>query len=81
MRKEFLMNDSELRGVNGGNPDGPVSAARPEYESYTVQVGDTVQSIAQAYGTDAETIRWLNSLSAGEEPSVGTTLLIPSKKN
>ena len=45
--------------------------------SYTVQAGDTMESIAAAYGLTTDQIRWSNSLKT-TSISEGDTLLLPS---
>ena len=44
------------------------------YDVYQIQVGDTVESIANKYGTTSEVIRRMNSNSGF---GVGTTIVVP----
>lgn len=44
------------------------------YDVYQVQVGDTIESIANRYGTTSEVIRGLNPSSSF---GVGTTIVVP----
>ena len=56
------------------------SAPPPAYFTYTIQPGDTVDSIAQAYGIDPNYIIW-NNPHVSDNPNVllvGATLVIPS---
>ncbi len=50
---------------------------RTEVETYTVQPGDTVSSIAATYGLSVNTILWANNLSATSLIRPGNTLKIP----
>lgn len=53
----------------------PTAGSR-EIITYTVKSGDSVKSIANAYGVSAETIRWANNLSTNSVKA-GTKLRIP----
>jgi surface antigen/LysM repeat protein len=53
-----------------------VQPTSSEVLSYVVQAGDTVDSIAEAHGVKAETIRWANNL-VGNTVAVDRTLTIP----
>lgn len=53
---------------------------RKDIVVYTVQVGDTVGSLANKFGISSETIRWSNNLS-GNGLSVGRKLLISPVNN
>jgi len=57
----------------------PLVVTRPA-KTVVVHAGDTVESLARANGSDPATIRWANGLAAGDEPSAGTTLLLPPAK-
>lgn len=54
-----------------------VSAAPPHVETYTVQAGDTLFSIAMRYNTSVAAIKQLNKLTS-DTILVGQKLLIPS---
>ncbi|MBO4813221.1 LysM peptidoglycan-binding domain-containing protein [Candidatus Saccharibacteria bacterium] len=54
-----------------------ISASRGVIE-YTVEEGDTVDSIAAKYNISADQVRWSNGLKT-KEIEVGKTLLIPSQ--
>jgi murein DD-endopeptidase MepM/ murein hydrolase activator NlpD len=51
------------------------SKVRDSIINYEVQPGDTVASIAQKFGIEADTIRWQNSLT-GDRIKIGQTLQI-----
>ena len=55
-------------------------AALPAYFTYTIQPGDTVDSIANAYGVDPNYIIWNNPLVSSDPDVllVGATLVVPS---
>ncbi len=53
----------------------PLASSR-DIITYIVKKGDTIDSIAAAYGVTAETIRWANDLT-GNSVSVGKKLKIP----
>lgn len=50
--------------------------SRKDIQTYTVQAGDTVISIAQKFGVTSDSIRWSNNLSS-DAVSLGTKLTIP----
>lgn len=56
------------------------TATAPAYFTYTVQPGDTVESIAAAYGIDSNYIVWNNPHVADNPDSllVGGTIVVPS---
>jgi murein DD-endopeptidase MepM/ murein hydrolase activator NlpD len=56
------------------------AAAQPPYFTYTIQPGDTVDSIANAYGIDPNYIIWNNPLVSSDPDVllVGATLVVPS---
>ncbi|MEX0626783.1 MAG: LysM peptidoglycan-binding domain-containing protein [Chloroflexota bacterium] len=54
----------------------PVATPVPTQRTYTVQQGDTLNLIAQRFGTTAEAIRAANGLT-GDTINVGQTLIIP----
>lgn len=47
-----------------------------DVKEYVVKEGDTLDSIANAFGVSSKSIRWSNNLS-GSSVSVGSTLIIP----
>jgi surface antigen len=47
-----------------------------DIKTYVVKDGDTISSIAQAFGVTSDSIRWSNSLT-GERVSAGKSLTIP----
>jgi len=53
-------------------------AAKPKYQEYTVQDGDTVESIAERFGLQASSVLWSNGLSESDVLQVGDTLRIPA---
>lgn len=50
--------------------------SRKDIQSYTVQAGDTVISIAQKFGVTSDSIRWSNNLNS-DTVSLGSKLTIP----
>jgi surface antigen len=54
----------------------PLTVARPA-QTVVVHAGDTVESLARAYGSDTNATRWANSLAAKSEPAMGTSLVLP----
>ena len=55
-----------------------VSSASRDVTSYTVQPGDTVDSLAAKFGISRDTIKWANNLSS-DNLTVGSTLdILPS---
>lgn len=55
---------------------GGPSQQRKDIIEYTVQAGDTVQSIAQNYGISVNTLLWANELTSSSTIKVGQTLVI-----
>lgn len=53
------------------------SAVRTEVVNYTVQTGDTLDSIAEQFGIAAYTVFWQNGLHSPSELSVGMQLELP----
>ena len=60
-------------------PDQPhtIPSPRQSTESYTVQAGDTLGSIAQAYGISLNALLQANGLDQASVLSIGVTLTIP----
>jgi LasA protease len=60
-------------------PDQPhaVPSPRQDSESYTVQAGDTLGSIAQGYGISLNTLLQANDLNESSILTIGMTLTIP----
>jgi murein DD-endopeptidase MepM/ murein hydrolase activator NlpD len=59
-------------------PD-PTAVPEPAYFTYSIQAGDTVDSIAAAYGIDPGYIIWNNpEISDPDSLIVGATMVIPS---
>lgn len=58
----------------------PTSAPAPAYFTYTIQPGDTIDSIAAAYGIDPNYIIWNNPLISSNPDMllVGATVVVPS---
>ena len=54
----------------------PIPISHPA-QTATVRPGQTVESLAEAYGGDASAIRWANGLAPNARPAPGTPLLIP----
>ena len=63
----------------GGTPT-PVPSPTPEpspFEEYTVQQGDSLSSIAQQFGTTADELARINSITDPNSLSVGQKLQVP----
>src|SRR5690349_4087000 len=60
-------------------PDQPhaIPTARQSTETYTVQAGDTLGSIAQAYGISLNALLQANGLNESSVLTIGVTLTIP----
>ena len=56
----------------------PVVHAIPSAQAYIVQEDDTLERIAERYGTSVYTLRMLNRLSEGDAIEVGQELLVPA---
>ena len=74
---------SEYEGSNGDSSTiskptiVEVSAASSAITSYVVKEGDTVQSVAAAYGLSPETIKWANNLSKDTLAAGATLQILP----
>ena len=64
---------SEIPGI----PGKPVVATRTATETYVVQDGDTVGSIAAQYGVNVGTVIWANKLSSRGSIKPGDALKVP----
>lgn len=64
--------------ADGAEDGSSADAAQPKYQEYTIQDGDTVESIAQAFGLQSSSILYTNGLSEGDVLQVGDTLRIPA---
>jgi surface antigen len=51
-------------------------ASNKDIQSYVVQAGDSISSIAKKFGITSDSVRWSNNIT-GEAVSAGQTLLIP----
>jgi len=60
----------------GSPSSAPVVTPAPSQRTYTVQQGDTLNLIAERFGTTAEAIRAANGLS-GDTINIGQVLIIP----
>jgi len=54
-----------------------VEAPLPQYRYVTVSAEETLESVAERYGTTVETIREVNGLSAEVQTGDGTQLVVP----
>lgn len=52
--------------------------SQSKYQEYVVQEGDTVGSVAEAFGLEPDSILYTNGLSEDDVLQVGQTLIIPS---
>ena len=57
-------------------PVAPVLVARPA-QTAVVMAGQTVETLAAKYHSDASAIRWANHLTQGQRLSAGETVLVP----
>ena len=80
-----IMQDNSVYGVSTprvltpkvlGDIFGGDSQDRKEIVEYGVQPGDSLQSIADAYGLSVNTILWANDLTSSSTIKVGQTLVI-----
>lgn len=55
----------------------PAAASAPQPQTYTVQEGDTLSGIAQAYGVSSADIITVNGLADGDDIHPGDVLAIP----
>lgn len=68
-----LMPNAETTAAQGQ----PIAVKRTKTESYTVQDGDTISTIAAKFGVTANTILWANNLSSNSTIRPSQTLRIP----
>jgi len=66
-----VLNPKVLGDIFGGD-----SQNRKDIIEYSVQPGDSLQSIADAYGLSVNTILWANDLTSSSTIKVGQTLVI-----
>ncbi len=59
-----------------GDVFGSSGSERKDIVEYVVQPGDTVQSIAAAYGVSTNTLLWANDLASGSKLKTGQSLVI-----
>jgi murein DD-endopeptidase MepM/ murein hydrolase activator NlpD len=71
--------EAQQAAVSQSTPS-PTTASLPAYFTYTIQPGDTVDSIASAYGINPDYIIWNNPLTSSDPDTllVGATLVVPS---
>ena len=76
-----LIGDSTDNTGSGGSAGGSsLGVGSYDYTDYTVKKGDTIQSIANKYGTTPALIIFMNDLN-GKDLKVGQVLKIPTAKN
>jgi murein DD-endopeptidase MepM/ murein hydrolase activator NlpD len=79
MQNNTLMGVSTPSVVTGkvlGDVFGATSQNKKEIAEYTVQPGDTIQSIASSYGISATTLLLANSLTSSSVIKTGQTLVV-----
>lgn len=59
-------------------PNAPLSLKRAGFETYTVEDGDTIESIAAKYGVSVDQVRWSNGLR-NKYISIGDVLYVPTQ--
>lgn len=59
-----------------GDVFGTAESLRKEITDYTVQSGDTVQSVANLHNISAETVAWANEISTSTKLKVGQNLVV-----
>lgn len=72
---------SDIKTAAAVTPAGPASTppvAAPASRSYTIRTGDTVSSIAKAFGVSAQAVIDANGLGASAVIFAGRTLTIPA---
>lgn len=57
-------------------PSAPLMVSRPA-QTVVVHAGQSVDSLAQQYGSTASAIRWANALAGNAQPVPGKSLLLP----
>jgi len=67
---------SIVSGKTLGDVFGGTIQDKKNVADYTVQPGDTLQSIADAYGISVNTLLWANSLTSSSVIKVGQSLII-----
>lgn len=68
---------SVLPGSEAPGEPGQVIAERTKTETYTVESGDTISTIARKFGVNIGTVLWANNLTARSTIQPGATLRIP----
>lgn len=70
-----------VRAISGKGAEGQatveVAVVSPENQVYQVVEGDSLESIAEVYGTSPESLSELNPGLGGEEPQDGDELIVP----
>lgn len=51
--------------------------SRADIQTYVAKAGDTISGLATKFGVTSDSIRWSNSLGAGDSVTVGAQLTIP----
>lgn len=69
---------SAAAGANNPQPSGPSATHLLKYFPYNVKSGDTLSSIARAFGMDTDDLARANHLDADSTLHVGQTLKIPN---
>jgi len=67
----YIVSGKVLGDVFGGS-----NQVQKEVVNYTVQAGDTLQSIANSYGLSLNTLLWANDLTSSSKIKVGQSLAI-----
>ncbi len=67
----------KIPGAPVGNSQPSNSSTKPEYITYTVKSGDTLDKIARSYNTTYQKIAQINGITNPNKISVGQTLKIP----
>lgn len=75
--KPFGDNESDDSGIVSNRFESVVSRDRTPYLEYTVKEGDTVESIAEEFELQVETILFANDYEVGQELMVGEIVKVP----
>lgn len=57
-------------------PTAPLMVSRPA-QTVVVRAGQTIDSLASRFGSNAAAIRWANAIDGTSQPAAGTALLLP----